>query len=117
MRIYGRIPNGSGGLQWVEVSTDANGFNDNVYVTAFCQVLLLNLNESPFYATFGIPQQQSVLQQVFPDYYVSLMQQVYSQFFASLLVTKVPNVSTPTYNVQIITNQGAIVNASVAVAT
>jgi hypothetical protein len=117
MRVYGRISDGNGGLKWEEVDTDANGFNDAVYVTAFCQVLLLNLNESPFYATFGIPQQQSVLQQVFPDYYVSLMQQIYSQFFASLLVQKVAGTTTPTYNVAIVTNQGATISAQVAVPT
>lgn len=116
MRIYGRIPDGVGGQQWVTVTTDANGFNDAVYVTAFCQVLLLSLNESPFYATFGIPAQQAVLQQVFPDYYVSLMQQIYSQFFASLLVAKQPG-NTPIYNVVIITNQGATISAQVAVPT
>jgi len=113
MRLYGRIAATDGTLSWVQVNTDANGFNDELYATAFIQVLKLSLNESPFYSTFGIPAQQSVLQQVFPDYYVTLMQQIYSQFFASLLVTKRSG-PTPIYDVVIITNQGATISATVA---
>jgi hypothetical protein len=45
----------------VEVTTDANGYNDAVYLTTLSQVLKLNLGESPFYANYGIPQYQSVL--------------------------------------------------------
>ncbi|SRR6266702_633284 len=117
MRVYGRIPDGLGGKTWVTVQTDANGANDLVYVTALCQVLLLNLNESPFYATYGIPAHQSIIQQVFPDYYVALTQQTYAQFFASLLVSKSTNVSTPTYDISVTTNQGVSLNVSVPIPT
>ena len=55
---------------WVEVSTDANGYNDAVWLTTLAQVLQLGLNESPFYGNYGIPAQQSAVTQVFPDYYV-----------------------------------------------
>ena len=114
MRVYGRVPNGSGGKTWVVVQTDSQGFNDYVYATALCQALLLNLNESPFYGNFGIPAHPSVISQVFPDYYVMLTQQNYARFFASLLITKQSN-PTPTYNVAITTHQGVQLEAQVAV--
>ena len=33
MRTYGRNYNPDGTYTWVEVSTDANGYNDDVYLT------------------------------------------------------------------------------------
>ena len=118
MRTYGRIPNPNGpGLVWVEVDTDENGYNDEVYLTTLCQVLLLNLGESPFYATYGIPAQQSVLQQTFPDYYVSLTQQAFAPYFASLLIqrTGVTANGSPVYTVTAQPHQGAILTATVAI--
>ncbi|OYV52004.1 MAG: hypothetical protein B7X10_00355 [Burkholderiales bacterium 21-58-4] len=97
------------------MQTDANGYNDAVYVTALIQCLKLNLNESPFWANWGIPAQQSVVQQVFPDFYVALIQQRYAQYFASLTVTKVTSAINPTYNIRVVTNQGAIIEASIPV--
>lgn len=108
------VDSGQGNLQWVEVKTDANGNNDLVYLTALCQVLLLNLGESPFYATYGIPAQQSVMQQTFPDYYVALTQQVYSQYFASLVIVKQSD-PTPTYLVTVKTHQGVVLSATVPI--
>lgn len=116
MRTYGRIPDGAGGQKWVEVTTDANGYNDMVWVTTLCQVLLLNLNESPFYASYGIPAQQSVIQQVLPDYYVALTQQAFAPYFASLLIFRTSS-SPPTYQVEVVTNQGVVLNSTVSVPT
>jgi len=111
MRVYGRDPKTD---QWLTVTTDASGQNDYVHITALIQCLKLNLNESPFWANWGIPAQQSVVQQIFPDFYVSLIQQRYSAYFASLQISKVASF-TPTYNVNIITNQGVKMQMSVAV--
>lgn len=94
---------------WVEVETDANGYSDNVWLTTLCQVLLLNINESPFYANWGIPARQSVLQQVPPDFWVTFTQQNFSPYFASLIVAREP-VQTPTYRINVITQQGARLN-------
>jgi len=105
---------GTTALQWVEVSTAANGSNDYVYVTALIQCLKLSIGESPFWSDWGIPAKRSVVQQVFPDYYVSLMQQRYSQYFANLQITKVAS-STPTYNVQILLHNGTKIAASIPV--
>jgi hypothetical protein len=109
MRIYGRK---SG--KWVEVSTQAGGSNDYVYITSLIQCLLLITGESPFYANFGIPAQQSIIQQVFPDFYVALIQQYFSQFFAVLQISKVRS-TTPTYNVNITTNDGTKVQVIIPV--
>jgi hypothetical protein len=114
MRTYGRITNAEGNLQWVEVTTDANGYNDNVYLTALAQVLKLNLGESPFYANYGIPQYQSVLTQVFPDYYAMMTQKQFAPYFASLVIARVPGSNPPTYNVNAVTHNGAIITTTIA---
>jgi len=113
MRTWGRVVNPDGTKSWVEVTTDANGFNDAVYITALSQSLQLNLNESPFYANIGIPQQQTIVTQVYPDYYVQEIQDYYSQFFAALSITRVPNSNPPFYKAQILTHSGAIIEAEI----
>lgn len=100
MRTYGR----SGGI-WVEVVTDPNGQNDQIYLTTLLQTLKLNLGESPFWANYGIPAQTSVIQQIFPDYYVSFTQQQFAQYFASLTIAR-SSPSPPTYRVNVITHNG-----------
>lgn len=110
MRTYGRDPVTR---KWQVVETDADGFNDRVWLTTLCQVLLLNLNESPFYANYGLPDQQSIIQQVAPDYYVARTQQLFSRYFASLIVARDPTASEPTYKVSVLTSQGAKVIVSV----
>ena len=111
MRTWGRInqdSNGKGGT-WVQVSTDNNGFSDGVYLTTLIQVLKLNLGESPFFANYGIPAEQSVLQQIQPDYYINRTQQQFASFFAALLLAKqpqLPNQPTPTYAINVTTQSG-----------
>lgn len=114
MRTYGRINqvDGKGGI-WVEVDTDANGFDDAVWLTTMIQCLKLNLGESPFYANYGLPAHPAVVQQVFPDYYVALTQKQFAPHFASLIIAKQPG-RTPTYQVNITTQQGSKVIMTVA---
>lgn len=114
MRTYGRVVNQDGSKSWVVVQTDANGFDDWVWVTTLLQVLKLNLGESPFYANYGIPAKPSIVQQVFPDFYVSRTQQQFAPRFASLSLAKLPS-TTPTYSLQATLNQGAQVSATVQV--
>ncbi len=112
MRVYGRIYNG-GVPQWVVVETDAAGNSEYVYVTWLIQVLKLCLGESPFYANYGIPAVPSVVQQIFPDFYVAQVQQQFQQYFASLIISKVPS-TTPTYNVNILMFNGTVFQATIA---
>lgn len=114
MRTWGRITNPNGSKTWVEVTTDANGYNDAVFLTTLCQVLLLNLGESPFYANYGIPAKPSVVQQVQPDYYISVTQQQFAPYFASLIVAKT-NSNPPTYKINLTTQQGAKVITEVPI--
>lgn len=115
MKVWGRINqvNGVGG-QWVAVETDANGYNDQVYLTALCQVLKLNLYESPFYSNYGIPVQQTMVTQVFPDYYAMQTQSQFAPYFASLTITRVPYSNPPVYNIKAVCHSGAILNTQVA---
>lgn len=99
------------------MTTDANGNNDLVYLTTLCQVLKLSLGESPFYANYGLPARQSVMQQVWPDYYVSLVQQTFAPYFAMLSISKQPGTITPTYKVTVITHSGVPLSALVAIPT
>lgn len=108
-------PSGNNAYRWVEVKTDAKGFNDYVYITALVQCLKLSINESPFWANWGIPGHQSVMQQVAPDYYAALMQQRYAPHFASLQITRVTAATQPTYQVNIVTNQGVVVQTQIPV--
>ena len=116
MRTYGRVRNPDGSKAWAEVSTDENGYNDMVYVVTLIQCLLLNLNESPFYANFGLPAKQSVIQQIAPDFYVAQTQSQFSQYFAALIVARVATLP-PTYQVNVTTQQGFKLNASVPIPT
>lgn len=108
MRTYGRF-NGA----WEEVTTDANGYNDNVWITTLCQSLKLALGESPFFANYGIPAQQSVMTQIFPDFYVSQTQTQFSPYFASLTITRVQGSFPPVYNAKAICHSGAILETEV----
>lgn len=131
MRTWGRIPFGQsvgsssaigsfvigespiGGVDsdetyvWVEVDTDANGYNDAVWLTTLCQVLQLGLNESPIFGNWGIPAQQSVVTQILPDYYVTITQQQFAAFFLALIVARLAEFK-PIYEVNVTANPGAI---------
>lgn len=115
MRAWGRPMNSDGTRgAWTVVETDANGNNDMVYVTALCQCLLLNLNESPMYANYGIPAQPTIASQIYPDYYVVYTQTLFAPYFASLIISRVPTFE-PTYNINVVTHQGIKLNINLPV--
>ncbi len=114
MRTYGRITNPDGSRTWQVVQTDASGFNDSVYLTTLAQVLQLNRGESPFYANYGIPAYQTIVTQVFPDYYVMVAQTQFAPYFASLNITRATG-STPAYTVTAVTNNGSIIGTSIPI--
>ncbi len=114
LRTYGRIKNNDGSTSWVEVTTDAQGNNDSVWLTTLIQCLKLFLGESPFNANYGIPAQRSVVTQIFPDFYVDQTQRQFSKYFASLIISKVIGTTTPTYDVNLVTNQGVKIVTQIA---
>jgi hypothetical protein len=113
LRTYGRDANG----KWVVVQTDANGFDDNVWLTTLAQALKLTPGESPFFADVGIPAQQSIVTQVYPDFYVSLIQSRFAQYFASLNISRQISQDgiTPEYRIDAVTNKGATISGTVAI--
>jgi hypothetical protein len=122
MRTWGRIvpdPLFPDVKKWVEVNTDARGFNDMVFLTTLIQVIKLNLGESPFFANYGIPAHQSVVTQIAPDLYMSRIQQQFSANFLSLIISKQPDAldadgrPAPSYLVSVITKYGAQLTAVV----
>lgn len=120
MRTYGRVPidplDPKGPKRWVKVETDAGGQNDEVYLTTLAQVLKLNLGESPFFANFGIPARNSVLQQIAPDVSVALTQQQFAGRFASLIIVRRES-PEPVYDISVITHQGVSLSRTVPIPT
>jgi len=112
LRTWGR--NNAG--HWIEITTDYNGLNDDVYLVTLIQNLKLNVGESPFYARNGIPAQQSVISQIFPDYWVQQIQQQFAKYFASLLISKLPTPLLnhyPLYKINVLTNQGSSISMEI----
>lgn len=112
MRTYFRKFNEDGTNEWLVISTAANGDDSMVYLVTLIQCILLNLNESPFFANYGIPAQQSVLTQVLPDFYMLQLQTLFAPYFASIIVSRLPG-PIPTYNVAVTTFQGAQLTAQI----
>jgi hypothetical protein len=113
-RTYGRVRDTETGAKtWVEVTTDANGHDDMVWLTTLVQVCKLNLGESPFYSDWGIPAHASVVTQIYPDFYVALTQQRFAPHFMSLFLYKVDDAfddtgrPAPHYRFEAVTNAGA----------
>lgn len=115
MRTWGRVTKPDGSRSWVAVESDDSGDFTYGWITTLIQTLKLGLGESPFYAQFGIPAQQTIVQQIYPDYYVNAVQTQFAQYFASLVISKVQNAENPTYNVSILTLRGASFSADIAV--
>lgn len=111
MRVWGRITNADGSKTWVQVQTGPDGLNQEVYVTWLAQVLKLNLGESPFWANWGIPQFQTIMTQVAPDYYMMQTQTFFSGLFANLKISRVNGTVNPTYNINVLTKTGATISA------
>lgn len=97
----------------MEISTDDNGLDDNVMLTTLAQVLKLNTGESPFYANYGIPQVQTVVSQVFPDFYAMQTQTQFAPYFSSLVISRVQGTDPPQYNVKAIAHSGAQLNKTI----
>jgi hypothetical protein len=121
MRTYGRTRNVlTGKKTWWLVTTDANGYNDSVYLTTLAQVCKLNLGESPFFANYGIPAHPSIITQVHPDFYMVRTQQQFISYFASLILTKQENAvdddgrPAPSYLINVLTNYGSMIGVIVA---
>lgn len=68
-----------------------------------------------FYANYGIPAQQCIVQQIYPDYYVNMVQQQFAGYFASLAITKVDGADNPTYNIDVVFYNGTSYRTQVPV--
>ena len=105
MRTYGKTDAG----KWVEITETSY-----IWLATLAQTLRLNLGESPFYATDGIPAQQSVLSQIAPDAAVNKAQSQYAPYFASLAVVRQQNVTQPTYTISAVFQNGTTIQTTVA---
>ena len=114
MRTYARVRNADGTKKWIVVQTTPNGDNSMVMFVTLCQVLLLNRNESPFFADYGIAAEQSVQTQTAPDYDIARTQRQFAPYFASLVIARA-NTNPPSYNITVITLQGTVINFNLPV--
>lgn len=105
MRTYGR----NSLNVWVEID-DPN----YVQLATLAQTLRLQTGESPFFANYGIPANQSVLTQIPPDAAVARTQTQFAPFFASLAVNRVIGITVPTYNIRAVFLNGTIIQSTVA---
>lgn len=106
MRTYGVDPKTQ---QWVEVTNTSY-----VWLATLAQTLRLNQGESPFYANYGIPAENSVHTQIPPDLAVNRTQTQFAPYFASLTILKQQNAVNPTYNVNAVFQNGTIISTTVA---
>ena len=106
MRTYGVNPDTK---QWVEVTQTSY-----VWLATLAQTLRLNQGESPFYANYGIPAENSVHTQIPPNLAVNRTQTQFAPYFASLTVLKQQNATNPTYNVNAVFQNGTIISSQVA---
>jgi hypothetical protein len=114
LRTYGRVTDpASGARWWVTVECDMNDNPDSVYLTALIQTLKLNYGESPYFGNWGIPAHQSIMQQIFPDYYVLLTQKRYAPYFMTLGIVKQTEVDYPLYTVTVQFKTGAVISTTV----
>lgn len=114
MRTYGRVPDGLGNLRWVEVSSNSPETETQVWLTTLIQNLKLIVGESPFWADWGIPAEQSVIKQIMPDFNVNLTQQRFAQYFANLSIVRTPSARpTPTYRVNVLTRYGSLIETDI----
>ena len=106
MRTYGVDP---ATKQWVEVTETSY-----IWLATLAQTLRLNQGESPFYANYGIPAQNSVMTQIPPDIAVNRTQGQYAPHFASLTVVIQQNAVNPTYNIAAVFQNGTVIQSTVA---
>ena len=115
MRTWGRKARADGSLEWVAVESDPDGDFTYGWITTLIQTLKLSPGESPFYAQYGIPAQQSILTQVYPDYYVAQVQQQFASCFANLTIYRDTTKPEPTYIIDIVTLKGVTYREVIAV--
>jgi hypothetical protein len=112
MRTYGRDSAGN----WQEVTTDSNGWDDDVYLTTLAQVLQSDINESWLFPEMGIPARQSVIGRTHPDYFVERVRAYFAQFFPSITITQTTQAdNTPVYYVDVLKNDGSEYKATIYV--
>lgn len=115
-RVWGRVHSNPGASTdtrtWKAFET-TNGSDDQPNVIWLQNALLLRTNESPFYADWGIPVQQTLITQVLPDYYTALTQRRFSQYFASCIISRQSSMA-PNYAVSVVTKTGFTFNQTLS---
>lgn len=113
MRIYHKVRNDQTGEQKWLVLTD----QDDVYVFWLVEVLRLVLGESPFFANWGIPATETIVTNIYPDYYVALVKDQFTPYFQSLNITRIDTkeLRTAAYSIEIITLNGKFINEMIKV--
>lgn len=113
MITFGRDENGL----WQSVETDANGYDDDCYLTTVAQVLQSQLGESPFFAQYGIPARQSITARTHPDYWINRVREQFSPMFTSISIVKTVDLTNnePTYHIDALKLSGSAASSTIMV--
>jgi hypothetical protein len=113
MITFGRDASGL----WREVDTDANGFDDDCYLTTVAQVLQSQLGESPFFAQYGLPARQSVTSRTHPDYFINRVREQFANMFTSLSIVKTVDLTNnePTYYIDALKLNGSAASETIMI--
>lgn len=108
MRVWTRVMGSDGKRTWQPVD------NDQGNIAWLQNSLLLQLGESPFWADWGIPVQQTLVSRVWPDYYLNMTQQRFRDVFPTLQITRRDggNGADPVYDISIILNDGTFYSSA-----
>ncbi|WP_077395442.1 hypothetical protein [Bombella intestini] len=108
MRVWTRVHQPDGRRVWKAVTGDQGN------IAWLQNALLLQLGESPFWADWGIPVQQTLVSRVWPDYYLNLTQRRFRDIFPSLQITRKDggNGADPVYDISVILNNGTLYSSA-----
>jgi len=104
MRSYGQDQNGN----WVEITETSY-----IWLATLIQTLRLTQGESPVYGNYGIPGQNSVMNQIAPDVALNRTQSQFAPYFASLTILRQQNATQPNYNVKAVFQNGTTIQTTV----
>lgn len=104
MRVWTRVRQSDGTRRWQAVD------GDQANIAWLQNALLLQLGEAPFNAEWGLPIRDTLVTQVWPDYYVNLTKQRFRDTFPMLQITRERNGKQADlgYSVRALLNDGTL---------
>ena len=111
MRTYGRGTDG----KWYQVNIDVNGKDDDIWLTTMAQVCASELEESPFFPSYGLPARASIVGRTHPDFFISRIREQFSKYFTSISIVKTIDITNnaPTYHIDVQKQNGSAASVTI----